>query len=81
MACEVVKAKFRTELHARWSIFFDHLRIPWAYEPVPIRARTGGVAIALSPCHLRLGYAVGVHGSPVERKTPLAVTWYLTPES
>ncbi|MEU0343803.1 hypothetical protein ABZ092_33820 [Streptomyces bobili] len=34
MAYEVVTAKFRTELHARWSIFFDHLRIPWAYEPV-----------------------------------------------
>ncbi|MEH0572853.1 hypothetical protein [Streptomyces scabiei] len=34
MAYEVVQAKFRTELHARWSVFFDHLRIPWAYEPV-----------------------------------------------
>ncbi|MEU9405829.1 hypothetical protein AB0E08_08995 [Streptomyces sp. NPDC048281] len=34
MAYEVVTAKFRTELHARWSIFFDHLQIPWAYEPV-----------------------------------------------
>ncbi|MFG3517594.1 hypothetical protein [Streptomyces bobili] len=34
MAYEVVTAEFRTELHARWSIFFDHLGIPWAYEPV-----------------------------------------------
>ncbi|MGX1266893.1 hypothetical protein [Streptomyces phaeoluteigriseus] len=34
MAYEVVKAEFRTELHARWSVFFDHLQIPWAYEPV-----------------------------------------------
>jgi hypothetical protein len=34
MAYEVVQAKFRTELHARWSAFFDHLRIPWAYEPI-----------------------------------------------
>lgn len=31
---EVVKVEFRTELHARWSVFFDHLRVPWAYEPV-----------------------------------------------
>ncbi|MFI7337064.1 hypothetical protein ACIBUY_03890 [Streptomyces sp. NPDC050085] len=34
MAYEVVKVGFRTELHARWSVFFDHLRVPWAYEPV-----------------------------------------------
>jgi hypothetical protein len=31
---EVIKVEFRTELHARWSVFFDHLRVPWAYEPV-----------------------------------------------
>lgn len=31
---EGVKVEFRTELHARWSVFFDHLRVPWAYEPV-----------------------------------------------
>ncbi|WUA20640.1 winged helix-turn-helix domain-containing protein (plasmid) [Streptomyces anthocyanicus] len=23
-----------TELHARWPVFFDHLRVPWAYELV-----------------------------------------------
>ncbi|MEV6532809.1 hypothetical protein AB0M86_25010 [Streptomyces sp. NPDC051639] len=34
MAYEVVRAKFHTELHARWSVFFDHLQILWAYEPV-----------------------------------------------
>ncbi|MFG2394583.1 hypothetical protein ACGFYF_37725 [Streptomyces lavendulae] len=34
MAYEVIRAEFRTELHARWSVFFDHLRVPWAYEPV-----------------------------------------------
>lgn len=28
MAYEVVKAEFHTELHARWSVFFDHLQIP-----------------------------------------------------
>ncbi|MGA5442260.1 hypothetical protein ACPCKW_22460 [Streptomyces griseoincarnatus] len=41
MAYEVVTAKFRTELHARWSIFFDHLRIPWAYEPVTFNDTQG----------------------------------------
>ncbi|MFG2878820.1 hypothetical protein ACGFYU_28110 [Streptomyces sp. NPDC048337] len=34
MAYEVIRVEFRTELHARWSVFFDHLRVPWAYEPV-----------------------------------------------
>ncbi|MGW8065921.1 hypothetical protein ACVV2G_27530 [Streptomyces ziwulingensis] len=34
MTYEVVTTEFRTELHARWSVFFDHLRVPWAYEPV-----------------------------------------------
>jgi hypothetical protein len=34
MTYEVVTVEFRTELHARWSIFFDHLKVPWAYEPV-----------------------------------------------
>ncbi|MEU5632195.1 hypothetical protein ACH47C_23800 [Streptomyces rishiriensis] len=41
MAYEVVKARFRTELHARWSVFFDHLRIPWAYEPLTFRDADG----------------------------------------
>lgn len=30
MTYEVVTTEFRTELHARWSVFFDHLRVPWA---------------------------------------------------
>ncbi|WP_331745942.1 hypothetical protein [Streptomyces virginiae] len=34
MGYEVIRVEFRTELHARWSVFFDHLRVPWAYEPV-----------------------------------------------
>ncbi|MFF1405092.1 hypothetical protein [Streptomyces sp. NPDC058294] len=34
MVYEVIKTEFRTELHARWSVFFDHLRVPYAYEPV-----------------------------------------------
>ncbi|MFE4336812.1 hypothetical protein ACFRQM_48055 [Streptomyces sp. NPDC056831] len=34
MEYEVIRVKFRAELHARWSVFFDHLRVPWAYEPV-----------------------------------------------
>ncbi len=34
MTYEVVTTEFRTELRARWSVFSDHLRVPWAYEPV-----------------------------------------------
>ncbi|MFD4994763.1 hypothetical protein [Streptomyces buecherae] len=41
MVYEVIKVKFRTELHARWSVFFDHLRVPWAYEPVTFRDSAG----------------------------------------
>lgn len=44
MAYEVIKVEFRTELHARWSVFFDHLRVPWAYEPVTFYDSEG------SPC-------------------------------
>nr|MDT0521280.1 hypothetical protein [Streptomyces sp. DSM 41633] len=36
MGYEVIRVEFRTELHARWSVFFDHLRVPWAYEPVTV---------------------------------------------
>ena len=25
--------RFRSRLEARWAVFFDHLRIPWEYEP------------------------------------------------
>ena len=41
MGYEVVAAEFHTELHARWSVFFDHLRIPWAYEPVTFHDTEG----------------------------------------
>ncbi|KUL48988.1 hypothetical protein [Streptomyces sp. NRRL S-1521] len=34
MAYEMITVEFRTELHARWSVFFDHLAVPWAYEPM-----------------------------------------------
>ncbi|MFD9047826.1 hypothetical protein [Streptomyces zaomyceticus] len=34
MAYEAINLAFCTELHARWSVFFDHLQVPWAYEPV-----------------------------------------------
>ncbi|MFF2374931.1 hypothetical protein ACFVUW_11165 [Streptomyces xiamenensis] len=32
MAYEVIKVGFCTELHARWSVLFDHLRVPYVYE-------------------------------------------------
>lgn len=41
MAYEVSRVEFRTELHARWSVFFDHLMVPWAYEPVTFHDKTG----------------------------------------
>ncbi|MGW6202277.1 hypothetical protein ACWF9B_01290 [Streptomyces sp. NPDC055089] len=41
MAFEVIGVGFRTELHARWSVFFDQLRVPWAYEPVTFHDREG----------------------------------------
>ncbi len=41
MAYEVVTARFRTELHARWSVFFDHLQVPWAYEPATFHDSAG----------------------------------------
>jgi hypothetical protein len=37
MAWEVVTASFETELHARWSIFFDRLEVAWLYEPCAFR--------------------------------------------
>lgn len=37
MAWEVVTASFETELHARWSIFFDRLEVAWLYEPCVFR--------------------------------------------
>ncbi len=33
MPYESITASFRTDLHARWSVFLDHLEIPWVYEP------------------------------------------------
>ncbi|WP_159026606.1 hypothetical protein [Streptomyces vietnamensis] len=44
MAYEVIRMEFQTELHARWSVFFDHLQVPWAYEPVTFHDDEG------SPC-------------------------------
>ncbi|MEW1699438.1 hypothetical protein [Streptomyces sp. NPDC091278] len=44
MAYEVIEVEFRTELHAHWSVFFDHLRVPWVYEPVTFYGDKG------SPC-------------------------------
>lgn len=44
MSYEVIRVEFRTELHARWSVFFDHLRVPWAYEPATFYDSEG------SPC-------------------------------
>ncbi|ANW22651.1 hypothetical protein [Streptomyces clavuligerus] len=43
MAYEVVTARFRTELHARWSVFFDVLDVPWVYEPRSFPAADGSV--------------------------------------
>lgn len=56
MAYEVIKVEFRTELHARWPVFFDHLRVPWSYEPVrwpgcaPTACSTGGTSPASPTC-------------------------------
>lgn len=25
--------RFRSRLEARWAVFFDHMRVPWLYEP------------------------------------------------
>ncbi|MFE6713974.1 hypothetical protein [Streptomyces sp. NPDC057695] len=44
MAYEVIELEFQTELHARWSVFFDHLQVPWVYEPVTFYDDEG------SPC-------------------------------
>ncbi|MET9535746.1 hypothetical protein ABZY02_35215 [Streptomyces sp. NPDC006649] len=41
MGYEAVKARFRTELHARWSVFFDRLEVPWVYEPQMFRGDDG----------------------------------------
>ncbi|MFD8609572.1 hypothetical protein [Streptomyces sp. NPDC059631] len=43
MAYEVVTVGFRTDLHARWSVFFDVLDVPWVYEPRSFRAADGSV--------------------------------------
>ncbi|MFZ3562798.1 hypothetical protein [Streptomyces sp. BH055] len=41
MAHEVVEEHFRSELHLRWSVFFDHLNIPYSYEPTSFRSADG----------------------------------------
>lgn len=41
MMYEVVTTEFRTELHARWSVFFDHLEVPWLYEPATFHDSAG----------------------------------------
>ncbi|MFI9206298.1 hypothetical protein [Streptomyces sp. NPDC053048] len=38
MVHEVITARFRTELNARWSVFFDHLDVPYVYEPETFQA-------------------------------------------
>lgn len=38
---EVVREPFRTVLHARWSVFFDHLQVPYLYEPERFPAPDG----------------------------------------
>ena len=41
MKYEVVNVQFRTELDARWSVFFDYLQVPWAYQSVTFRDAAG----------------------------------------
>ncbi|MFI9311458.1 hypothetical protein [Streptomyces triculaminicus] len=41
MAYEVITAQFCRELDARWSVFFDHLEVPYVYEPESFRATDG----------------------------------------
>jgi hypothetical protein len=41
MTYEVITTEFRTELHARWSVFFDHLEAPWLYEPATFHDSAG----------------------------------------
>ncbi|WP_372411993.1 hypothetical protein [Streptomyces luteireticuli] len=43
MVYEVVEARFRTELEARWSVFFDYLEVPYTYEPATFKAGDGSV--------------------------------------
>jgi hypothetical protein len=31
---------FRSRLEARWAVFLTHLRVPWTYEPEPVRIST-----------------------------------------
>ena len=38
---ERVRVRFRTELHARWSAFFDALEVAWVYEPRPFVNQAG----------------------------------------
>lgn len=45
MRHEKVTARFRSELHARWSVFFDYLEVPYAYEPETFRAADGTQAV------------------------------------
>ncbi|WP_407842111.1 hypothetical protein ACE1OC_42935 (plasmid) [Streptomyces sp. DSM 116496] len=43
MAYELITFEFRSELHARWAIFFSDMGIPWTYEPAVFTA-VGGMA-------------------------------------
>ncbi|UNZ21373.1 hypothetical protein [Streptomyces sp. 891-h] len=38
---EVITSEFRSVLHARWSVFFDELDVPYLYEPMSFHASDG----------------------------------------
>ncbi|MET8827307.1 hypothetical protein ABZX40_15135 [Streptomyces sp. NPDC004610] len=43
MTYEVVTEGFRTDLDARWSVFFDVADLPWVYEPRSFRTADGSL--------------------------------------
>jgi hypothetical protein len=38
---EYAGCRFRSRLEARWAVFFDHLEIPWEYEPQGFETSAG----------------------------------------
>lgn len=83
MIYTLVDVPFRTELHARWSVFFDDLDVHYLYAPCAFTDRTGQ---SYSPAFWLPGQALWFHAE--EQHTPpwwnefqRKVTPYRTPRT